>query len=149
MDTLQIIGISTETTNQDGKSAQDLGQLWGRFYAENIVEKIPNKAGNEVYSIYTDYESDYTGKYTTIIGTKVTSLADIPDGLIGRAFGKQNFKKFIAKGAMPDAVVTTWKEIWKKDKELNRSYTYDYEVYGEKSQNGGNSEVDILVGVKA
>ncbi|MCD4771860.1 MAG: hypothetical protein K8R41_00585 [Bacteroidales bacterium] len=32
----KIIGISTETTNENGKSAKDLGKLWGRFYSENI-----------------------------------------------------------------------------------------------------------------
>jgi len=35
------------------------------------------------------------------------------------------------------------------DKELNRSYQYDYEVYGAASKNGENSVVDIFVGIKA
>lgn len=46
---------------------------------------------------------------------------------------------------MPNAVMETWKEIWTKDNELNRKYTADFEVYGEKSQNGENSEVDIYI----
>ncbi len=148
MDTLQIIGISIETTNQNGQSARDLGQLWGRFYAEGILDKIANKADNDVYSIYTDYESDYTGKYTTIIGAKVTSLAHVPAGLVGRSFGPQNFKKFTAKGTMPQAVVDSWKEIWAQDKQLNRAYTYDYELYGDRCQNE-TPEVDIFIAVKA
>ncbi|MBT0526984.1 effector binding domain-containing protein, partial [Riemerella anatipestifer] len=39
----KVIGISTRTTNKDNKSKEDLGKLWGQFYAENIFEKIPNK----------------------------------------------------------------------------------------------------------
>ncbi len=144
----KIIGISTETTNQDGQSLEDLGQLWGRFFTENIIEKIPNRINDEIYSIYTDYESDFTGKYTTIIGVKVSSLNEIPEGFIGREFKNQNFIKFTAKGTMPNAVAETWKEIWEKNKELNRSYTYDFEVYREKSQNGENSEVDIFIATK-
>lgn len=50
---------------------------------------------------------------------------------------------------MPDAVVSTWMDIWKRDKELNRSYTYDLEVYGERSQNKENPEVDIFIAVKS
>lgn len=148
MNTLKIIGISVETTNQNGKAIEDLGKLWGRFYAENIIEKIPNKISEEVYSVYTDYESDYNGKYTTIIGMAISTLDEIPDGLIGRTFEVQDFKKFIAKGEMPDAVGKTWKEIWDQDAELNRSYIYDYEVYGSRSQNGETSEVDIYIGIK-
>ena len=144
----KIIGISTRTTNKDNKAQQDLGQLWGEFYSENLFEKIPNKLSNEVLTIYTDYKSDFTEDYTTIIGIPVSTLAEIPNGLVGREFQAENFQKFTAKGEMPNAVVNTWIDIWKRDKELNRKYSYDFEVYGKKSQNGENSEVDIYIATK-
>jgi predicted transcriptional regulator YdeE len=144
----KIIGISTRTTNKDNKAQQDLGQLWGKFYSENIFVKIPNKLSNEVITIYTDYKSDFTEDYTTIIGIPVSTLDEIPNGLVGREFQAENFQKFTAKGEMPNAVVNTWIDIWKRDKELNRKYSYDFEVYGEKSQNGENSEVDIYIATK-
>ncbi len=145
MNGFKIIGIETRTTNKGNQSQEDLSKLWNRFYSENIAEKIPNKESLEILSIYTDYKSDYTEDYTTIIGMKVSSLENIPAGLVGREFKNETFEKFIAKGKMPNAVVDTWLEIWKKDKELNRKYTYDFEVYGEKSQNGDNSEVEIYI----
>ncbi len=141
----KLIGISTRTTNENNKSQQDLGELWNKFYSEEIFEKIPNKISNEILAIYTDYKSDYSEDYTTIIGVPVSTLNEIPTGLIGQEFEKENFQKFVAKGEMPNAVLNTWKEIWKNDKELKRKYTYDFEVYGEKSQNGKNSEVEIYV----
>ena len=147
IDSFKIIGIATETTNANGKAAEDLGKLWEKFYFENIAVKIPNKISDEIYSIYTDYESDYTDKYTCIIGQKVDTLEIIPDGLIGRVFQGGKHIKFVAKGQMPNAVVEIWKEIWAKDKELNRKYTADFEVYGQKSQNGENSEVEIFVAI--
>ena len=101
-----------------------------------------------VYAIYTDYESDYTGEYTTLLGLEVSSLDEIPSGLVGREFPKQNFKRFLAKGAMPQAVAEAWQKIWEQDKELNRLYQYDYELYTEKSQQGDLSEVEIFIGVK-
>jgi len=40
-----------------------------------------------------------------------------------------------------------WKEIRTKDKELNIKYTANFEVYGQKSQNGNNSEVEIYIAI--
>jgi len=144
----KIVGISVKTTNKDNQSAQDIGKLWQQFYVENLFDKIPNKLSNDIYSIYTDYKSDFTDEYTTIIGVQVSSLENIPTGLIGRQFPSDNFMKFTAKGLMPKAIVEAWIDIWEKDKELSRKYTYDFEVYGEKSQNGENSEVEIYIATK-
>jgi len=145
---MKIIGIETRTTNQNGQAVQDIGDLWNRFFSENIQSKIPNAVNSNVYAIYTDYESDYTGEYTTLLGLEVSSLDEIPSGLVGREFSKQNSKKFLAKGAMPQAVAEAWQKIWEQDKELNRLYQYDYELYTEKSQQGDLSEVEIFIGVK-
>lgn len=145
---MKIIGIETRTTNQNGQAMQDIGGLWNRFFSENIISKIPNAVNSNIYTIYTDYESDYTGEYTTLLGLEVSSLDEIPSGLVGREFPKQNFKKFLAKGAMPQAVAEAWQKIWEQDKELNRLYQYDYELYTEKSQQGDLSEVEIFIGVK-
>lgn len=145
INSFKIIGIGIETTNNNGRAAEDIGNLWKHFYSENIPSKIVNKMNDEIYSIYTDYESNYTGKYTCILGQKVESLDQIPSGLIGREFKGGKYHKFVAKGEMPKAVLETWQEIWAKDKELKRKYTADFEVYGRNSQNGENSEVDIYI----
>lgn len=144
----KIIGISVRTTNKNNQSQQDLGKLWNIFFSENIIDKIPNKISGNIITIYTDYKSDYTDEYTTIIGVPVSTLDEIPNGLIGREFEGDNFQKFIAKGEMPNAVVNTWIDIWRRDKELNRKYTYDFEVYGQNSQNGKDSEVEIYIATK-
>ncbi|MEZ2414520.1 GyrI-like domain-containing protein [Muriicola sp. E247] len=141
----KVIGISIESTNEGEKSIEEMGKLWGKFYSDGISEKIPNKESDDIYSIFTDYESDYTGKYTAIIGHKVKSLDDIPDGLVGRKFEGGKYTKLTAKGEMPDAILDIWKKVWKEDKELKRRYTVDFEVYGEKSQNGKESEVDVFI----
>jgi len=49
---------------------------------------------------------------------------------------------------MPKAIVDVWMDVWNRDKELNRMYSYDFELYGEKSQNGEDSEVDIYIAVR-
>jgi len=144
----KVIGISVRTTNKDNQALQDIGKLWGQFFAEGIPDKIPNKQSGEIYSIYTDYKSDYTEEYTTIIGVPVTTLDEIPEGLTGREFQPEQFQKFVARGAMPAAVGKAWMDIWQRDKELNRKYTYDFEVYGAKSQQGDDAEVEIFIATK-
>jgi predicted transcriptional regulator YdeE len=145
----KIIGISVRTTNQNNQSAQDIGKLWGQFHSDQLFDKIPNKFNNDIYSIYTDYKSNFTEEYTTIIGLRVNSLDTIPEGLIGREFPADNFVKFIAKGQMPKAIIDTWANIWERDIELNRKYSYDFELYGDKCQNGENSEVEIYIATKS
>ena len=144
----EIIGITVRTANKNNQAKEDLEKLWGQFFSENLMAKIPNKASNQIVAVYTDYKSNFTEDYTTIIGMPVTTLENIPAGFIGRAFPSENFQKYIAKGRMPEAVVNTWTEIWQNDKTLGRKYTYDLEVYGDQSQQGENSEVDIYIAVK-
>ncbi|RZK20386.1 MAG: AraC family transcriptional regulator [Pedobacter sp.] len=148
MENIKIIGISLETTNQNNQAATDLGKLWQQFFAEGISTKIPNKESEDVYAVYTDYESNYKGKYTTIIGQRVSTLDRIPDGLVGREIKNEKLLKYTARGEMPQAVVKTWQEIWANDIVLYRTYNADFEVYGEKSQQGENSEVEIYIGVR-
>jgi len=148
MENFKIIGISTETTNQNNQAAADLGKLWQRFFSEEISSKIPNKENEDIYAVYTDYENDYTGKYTTIIGHRVNNLNNIPDGFVGREIKNEKLLKYKAKGEMPKAVVETWQEIWKNNVALYRTYDADFEVYGEKSHLGADSEVEIYIGIR-
>lgn len=144
----KIMGIQVHTTNEDGQSAKDMGELWGRFYAENIISQVQNPAGNEVYVIYTNYESDYRGKYTAIIGLKVKTTKNVPEGLVAREFKGDIYTKIMVKGLMPDAIMNTWKKIWDADKELQRKYTADFEVYGPEFENSSESEIEIYIATK-
>lgn len=141
----KIIGISAKTTNQNGEASSDIGALWGQFISENLLEKIPNQLNSDIVCVYTDYESNYTGKYNCILGMQVSSLDNIPEGMTGREFPGGNFQSFLAKGNLPEAIVETWQDIWDQDDTLNRSYTYDYEVYDDRSRLGEASEVAIYI----
>ena len=48
IENFKIIGITIETSNVNGKSTDDLGILWERFYSENLLQQIPNKISNEI-----------------------------------------------------------------------------------------------------
>ncbi len=145
---LKIIGISIRTTNQNGQSAKDIEAIWTKFWGEKIQEQIPNKANDNIYAVYTDYETDFNGAYTTIIGLPVSSLEDIPRGFVGITIEKAKYQKFVSKGKMPEAVVNTWMKIW-GNKELNqaRAYKADFTVHGKKYYDGDNAEVETFISV--
>ena len=143
----KVIGISVRTTNENGQSAKDIGELWNKFMSEGIIDKIPNKVDNTIYSIYTEYESDHTKPYTTILGCKVSSTDTIPNGMTAKTFKGGNYTKFVVKGNLTKgAVYKEWLKIWNTD--LEREYTADFEVYGEKAQNPNDAEVEIFIAVK-
>jgi predicted transcriptional regulator YdeE len=141
-----VVGISVRTTNENGQSGKDIGELWNKFMMERVLEQIPNKMDASVYCIYTGYESDYTKPYTTIIGCRVEDLSAIPNGMVGKTIESGNYSKHLAKGNnLQKIVIQAWMDIWNSD--LKRLYTADFEVYGEKAQNTESAEVEIFVAV--
>lgn len=141
-----IIGISVRTTNENGQSGQDIPALLKKFIGEGIAEKIPNKISNDIIFVYTDYEKDHTKPYTTILGCPVEGLDLIPAEMTGKTIEGVHYEKFVAKGNLTEgAVYKEWIKIWNSD--LDRSFTSDFEIYGEKAQNPENAEVDIFIAI--
>ncbi len=147
MEPFRVIGISVRTTNENNQAATEIADLWGKFMHENILEAIPNKLDSTVYSIYTDYESDHTKPYNVILGCKVENLDKIPDGMVGKFIDGGSYMKLSSKGNLAEGlIINKWVEIWGMD--LNRAFTADYEVFGEKAQNPADAEIDFLIAVK-
>lgn len=143
----KVIGIKINTTNENDQAAQDIPKLWERFMSESIGEKIPNKIDSSILSIYTNYQGDHMKPYDTILGCKVSSLKEIPNGMIGQEFNQETYAKFSSKGNLSQGVVyNTWMKIW--DSDLDRTFTVDFEVYGEKAQNPEDAEIEIFVAIK-
>lgn len=143
----KVIGISVRTTNENGRAAKEIADLWGRFMNDKVLEAIPNKIDHTVYSIYTDYQSDHTKPYTAILGCKVGTLETIPEGMTGRSFDGGNYVKLTAKGDLTKGlIINEWSKIWEMD--LKRSFTADFEVFGAKAQDPLNAEIDFLIAVK-
>jgi predicted transcriptional regulator YdeE len=101
-----ILGISVRTSNNNGEAARDIGGLWQRFMSDDILEKIPNKIDSSIYSVYCNYESDYTAAYTTILGCKVSTIKTIPEGLEAIIINAGHYQQFKAKGNLMEGVVS-------------------------------------------
>ena len=142
-----LIGFSVRTTNKDAQAAKDIPLLWDKLMTENLPAKISNKMSNEIYSLYTEYESDHTGYYTAMLGCKVENIDNIPEGMVAKSFEGGDYLSITAKGDLDQGlIVNEWAKIW--GMELDRAFTADFEIYGEKAMNRNDAEVDILIAIK-
>lgn len=140
-----VAGISIRTTNKNGQSQKDIGELWGRFMSENIAQKISNKISGNLYCIYTDYESDFMGEYTTILGFDVGSVENLPDGLIVKTIPASTYRLYKSQGELPGSVVNTWKQIWESD--MKRKYLADFDIYPPDAFSSPNPVVETYLSV--
>jgi predicted transcriptional regulator YdeE len=143
-----IVGMSVRTTNQNHQSQQDIATLWEAFFRNAAIHKIPNKISDDIYCVYTDYESDYTGEYTTLIGYKVSEASDIPAGLnlTVKEFPESKYYKYISEGELPYAVGKTWAYIWQSN--IDRRYLADFDVYGEEAKDPKNAKITTFLSIK-
>lgn len=142
--TLFIIGIECRTANTPEAAPHDIPKHWGKFYSEQIFEKILHKASEDVIALYCDYEGDYTKPYSLVIGCLVHSTETIPEGMVMKKIPSGSYAIFKAVGEHPKALVETWGKIW-QDVNLERTYSGDYEVYSRKLFGQSPPEVDVYI----
>ena len=141
-----VIGVSRRTSNADGRSTKDIPATWTDFLQQNAAAKIKNRAvPPTMYAVYSDYESDWRGEYSYMIGCGVPRAGAVPEGMVRRKIPAQTYAVFNAKGRMPDEVLAVWSLVWLSG--LPRTYTFDFEVYDKRFTNPKQKEVDICIAV--
>lgn len=146
LENFEMVGISVRTTNQNRQSEKDIETLWESFYANDLKNQIEDKISEDLYCVYTDYESDYSGFYTTILGYQVKPGTIPPSGLVRKVILRSSYQVFISEGSLPLALQETWLNIWKSD--LKRRYTADFDVYGPHSKNPDKAIVRTFVSIE-
>ncbi len=146
LDEIKVIGIETRTSNDEAQN--DIPKLWQKFYSGDIKGKIPNKISEDVLSLYTEYESDYTKPYTIVLGCKVKDFSSIPEGMVSKTIPASRYAVFTAKGKMPGKLVETWQYIWSSG--IKRAYTGDFDLHTDRANRANlpEPEVDVYVAIK-
>ena len=134
---LTVVGIATRASNA---TPEEIGALWQSFYANGIPERIPARLSGVVYSVYFDYEGDYTAPFSTLIGCAVPADATLPNGLVQKTIPAGKYAVIDASGEQPASLVAAWGAIWKTP--LDRRYDADFERHDE------DGTVAIYVGVR-
>lgn len=127
-----IAGLKVTTTNKDGKSAQDLYQIWNKFMEKDFIESIQKIAKNSInYAVYTNYEKDFfEGNYDVYVGRETENSENNFENILA---DWEKFEIFEFEYTSPESVFDAWKTIW-ENKDLNRAYTYDIEEYYEEGK---------------
>lgn len=141
-----IVGIECRTSNNPEAAPQDIPKLWEQFYSQGIPNQIPNKISNEVIALYCDYEGDYTQPYSVVIGCPVETMDQVPKGMVAKIIPSGSYAIFRAVGEHPKTLIETWGHIWQTN--LKRTYTGDYELYGDKFFSGSPQEVEVFIAVE-
>jgi predicted transcriptional regulator YdeE len=144
---IRLMGISlkSKTTNLNGQSAVDCGNLWQAFEQGNYLNLVHARLSDSIYAVYYGYEGDYMQPFSYFIGCAVKNDAKSIPGFEILTIPSGNYRKFTAKGVLPDCISFTWKKIWESD--VQRAYRTDFEVYDERSKDWNNAEVDIYISV--
>ncbi|NEU10494.1 AraC family transcriptional regulator [Flavihumibacter sp. R14] len=144
----KLIGLQLDkkTSNEAGQSSHDCGSLWQKFESEDYFKRVPGKLTDEIFAVYFDYEGDHTRPFSYFIGCQVEDSTEVPEGMSSLNIPRGNYTRLTTNGPMPDCVADAWEEIWKS--RIERRYSYDFEVYGDKSRDWSNAEVEIYLSVR-
>ena len=146
LDDFSIVGISVRTWNKDGKGVADIQKLWTDFMSNNVADDINNRLSDEIYCVYTDYESDKDGAYTVILGYKVSDTNDVTGEYDYKDIPGGKYFKFVGEGKIPECVGKTWAYIWNSN--IERRYLADFEVYGKEAMDPENAKVVTYLSVE-
>jgi len=147
-----VIGIEARTTNAREATADGIiPRQWQRFFQEGILDKIPRKAGSNIYAVYFDYASDRNGEYIFVIGAMVKEGTTPPAGMVAKRIPAGQYAVLTSdKGPLPKVVPGEWQKIFKleDDRKLTRAYQTDFEIYDQRAQDPQNAQIDIYIGLK-
>jgi len=153
----KLVGLKVRTCNHNefNPLTAKIAPLVGRYWAENIADKIPHRKNpGTVFSGYGDYASDYNSDYTYFIGEEVTSFEGLPQGLEIFMIAEGSYARFTSDSApMPQVVIGVWQHIWQLETSHklggDRRYFTDFEVYDERAKDPLNTIVDVYIGLKS
>lgn len=143
---MKIAGLSARTSNLDPEMGQIIGSLWNGFFAQGGPQSVPGCIGEQVYGLYSDYESDFRAQYDITVGCRVQGTDKLPQHMAVKSVPAGKYAVFSVKSDDMAAVARAWQEIW--GMELNRSYTGDFEQYN-NSPDGKTREVSIYIALKS
>jgi predicted transcriptional regulator YdeE len=148
-----VIGIGIRTNNASEMTQNGMvpGQ-WQKFFAGEILAKIPERLDSDILVLYTAYSSDRNGDCDYVIGARVRPGTKAPAGMVTTQVPAGKYAVFTSeKGPVAELTVGVWRKIWawEDSKSPNsRAYKTDYEVHDARSADPANSQIDVYVGLK-
>ena len=122
---MRVVGVSGKVSND----REDLiDSVWELFENSDVLDYLnENNISEDIVSVYHEFESDYIGKYTLLIGYEVEDDYETPIGL-NFVDIELNHTTVVVKGELPDAIFEEWDNIY-EDTSKERAYIADFDIY--------------------
>lgn len=150
---ITLTGVHVRTTNEEEAGPnRRLPQLWETYFQSQITSRTQTINAHLIYALYTDYESDATGAYTTLIGHEVAgdNTQDKDKFSIVQVPASKYLVFTTEKGPVYEVVAQAWGKIWAyfKESEEVRAYTGDYELYDTRNSDPAQTQIQIFIAIK-
>ncbi len=147
-----VIGLGVRTSLSGAPT--DIPALWQRVMHEGSLERVQRLTTDEnVYAVYTDYESDYRGAYTMVIGVAVDAATPVPEGMQRAVVPAGAYAAVRAEGPPKEAIWGAWRFFWEEWLQRSeRRYAADFERYDPAALAGlaqNHVAVDVVVGIRS
>lgn len=145
---IKAVGISVLVPKWPPENPSIFGDLWTRYWDENISEKVPNKKYPSVrYGILSFNE----GSIYYIVADEVTSYDNIPDGFTKFDIPKGKYAVCTFNGNTFDELVNNSLQkandhlltTWLPSTDYKHAGTFSVEVYDDRSKKKEYPEMDI------
>ncbi|NOU98696.1 GyrI-like domain-containing protein [Paenibacillus planticolens] len=150
---ITLTGVHVRTTNADEAGPnRRLPQLWETYFQSQITSQTSTINSHLIYALYTEYESDAAGAYTTLIGHEATGdKSQNEDKFHTAQVPASKYLVFTAeKGPVYEVVAQAWGTIWAYFKESGevRTFTGDYELYDTRNWDPAETQIQIFIAIK-
>jgi predicted transcriptional regulator YdeE len=141
IEAFSVTGFQARTTNAAEQNPQTgkIGGLWQQFFGSALFAPTAGVVG-----VYSNYESDAMGAFDVTAGA--LSSTEKPANTQTVQIQAGQYLVFRGKGAMPQAVIDAWVQIWQHfgqpRTDVERVYRTDFEQYI------GADEVAVHIGVR-
>lgn len=147
-----VVGVTVRTNNAAEAGGQGkIPQLWEGVMQNGTLEQIPNKDGDALVVVYSDYASDHTGDYNYTLGYKVTSADKIPEGMVARTIRAGKYAVLNSEQGPPQQVIGA---LWQRINSMTpqqlggtRAYQTDFETYADVT-NWNDMHMTAHIGLK-
>lgn len=152
VDTFTVVGITVRTNNAKEAGGQgDIPQLWQNAMQNNTLDAVPNKVGDALMVVYSDYASDNTGDYNYTLGYRVSSVGALPAGMVAKTIHSGKYADIASDQGAPQEVIPA---LWQRINTMTaaqlggtRAYQTDFETYGDLTD-FNNMQVTAHLGLK-
>lgn len=147
-----VVGVTVRTNRANEANGQGaISQLWQNAMENGTLEQIPNKVGDGLVVVYSDFSPENSGEYTYTLGYRVSSADKIPDGMVARTVHAGKYAVLTSDSGPPQEVIPA---LWQRISSMtpaqlggSRAYQTDFETYG-TIVDWGNMQMTAHIGVK-